>query len=230
MDRLRLQRPWSVPWHLPDVGLALLVVAGIWVFTSLGASLLQSQEQLFTWQVLLLIFIGEGSLLFIPLWLGPLRKRASLSSLGFQRPPGVAGFVLPLAIIAGSLTLTGLYFGIVSALEVETLKPPPIPEGLLPEGHTLVPTFLILALWAPLAEETFFRGFLLPPLAHGLGFLWAVSITAALFALIHGVVSIMIPIFLTGVLLALLYHHTRSLWSCVIAHGGQNAIIFALNA
>ena len=30
-------------------------------------------------------------------------------------------------------------------------------------------------------------------------------------------------------LLAWLYGRTRSIWSCVLAHGGQNAIAFALS-
>ena len=36
--------------------------------------------------------------------------------------------------------------------------------------------------------------------------------------------GVLVPIFITGFLLAWLYHRTGSLWPNIVAHAGQNAL------
>jgi membrane protease YdiL (CAAX protease family) len=48
-------------------------------------------------------------------------------------------------------------------------------------------------------------------------------ISALIFSASHVSVGVLVPIFITSVLLAWLYQQTGSLWTSVIAHAGQNA-------
>ena len=86
--------------------------------------------------------------------------------------------------------------------------------------------FVLVVLLGPLAEETFFRGFLLPVFVSRWGFVWGASVTALVFATTHGSLGLLVPTFMTGWLLAWLYYRTRSLWSCCVMHSAQNAIAF----
>lgn len=216
----------SVPWKAADVGAALVVVVTVWV----GALLLLwafAGTAALGPSVLLFTFIVEGVLLFAAWWFGPRRTRSSLRLLGFRAPAVRRHILLPLGVVVSSLVLGSAYIALVNALGLDTLVPPAFPEEIR-EGGVEVPGFLLTVFWGPLAEETFFRGFLFPPLLSRLGLVGATGATSLLFALSHGAVGLLIPVFLMGVLLALLYRHTRSIWSCWMAHALQNAIAFTV--
>jgi hypothetical protein len=83
--------------------------------------------------------------------------------------------------------------------------------------------FIIVGL-GPLAEETFFRGFLLGSLAPRLGGAGAAVVSSLLFALAHLTPGVMVPIFILGLLLSWLYLKTRSIVPGLIAHSAQNAL------
>ena len=81
---------------------------------------------------------------------------------------------------------------------------------------------------APVGEELLFRGVLYTWLKRW-GPVLAVSASSMLFGLLHGPS----PVFLAhaatmGVLLALLYEGSGSLWPGVLAHGLHNALVFGL--
>ena len=59
----------------------------------------------------------------------------------------------------------------------------------------------------------------------------AVVASAAIFSIFHisqGSPGVLVPIFVTGLLLAWLYYRTGSLWASVMAHAGQNAVALAV--
>lgn len=94
--------------------------------------------------------------------------------------------------------------------------------------------FAVPLLWqaimvvAPVVEELFFRGFLFRGLVHTrwLGPVWAVVITAALWALLHTQYepSVMIWIFLCGLYLGYARLRTQSLYIVILMHGVMNAL------
>lgn len=88
------------------------------------------------------------------------------------------------------------------------------------------PTVLLVALVvvAPVSEELFFRGVVYNAWERERGATVATLGSAALFALIHGSVYSLAPIFALGVALALLYRATRSLPATMALHAGFNAI------
>lgn len=104
----------------------------------------------------------------------------------------------------------------------------------LPPDNTILDSFLeradptvILVAFivvAPVAEELFFRGVVYNAWERERGAKVAILGSAALFALIHGSVYALAPIFALGVALALLYRATRSLPATMALHAGFNAI------
>ena len=79
------------------------------------------------------------------------------------------------------------------------------------------------ALWAPLGEEVAFRGVLYPALRRHVGVAPAAGLSAAVFAVAHGYgVLGFAEVFWSGILWALAYERTGSLWPCIIAHAAGN--------
>ncbi len=91
---------------------------------------------------------------------------------------------------------------------------------------------LFVVIIGPFLEEVFFRGYAFRALRQKLGLAWGVVLSGILFALPHvfgvttGYIGLLIPIFLGGVILALVYHYTNNLWSAVLAHCMNNFVGF----
>ncbi len=75
---------------------------------------------------------------------------------------------------------------------------------------------------APLFEEFFFRGFLFQQFRRFYSLSNAILLSAAVFAAVHLSIESFLPLFGLGVLLAIVYHTTRSLWAAVITHALWN--------
>jgi len=98
-----------------------------------------------------------------------------------------------------------------------------------PAGWARFGLFLLLAVSAPLLEETFFRGILYGALRRRYGVAAGVIFSAAIFASLHPQVPLgFLPIFALGALLAGLYEWRRSLIPGMVFHGIHNGIIFLL--
>ncbi len=218
----------SVPWTRADAlraGLTVLGVGFLLAFilpplaNALGAD---RQTAIFLFALSL-----EAVLLAVALGFGPWKHGRSLATLGFRvMLPGTAG--LPYLALLASLVFSYLYVAIAMATGIESLEPSQLPIDFVEDNAGRVLMFLLVVVLAPLAEETFFRGFLLPVMASRWGFLWGAGITSLLFAITHADIGIIVPAFATGMLLSWLYYRTRSLWSCLIAHSIQNALAFAV--
>lgn len=91
-------------------------------------------------------------------------------------------------------------------------------------GRLLV--FLAVAvLVAPFWEELFFRGFAYPVLRRRLGAVPGVILSALFFALLHAEPFLLrLPIFILGILLALIYERTGSLYAPMAAHAVANTL------
>lgn len=96
-------------------------------------------------------------------------------------------------------------------------------------GLGLVMLMLLGAVLTPVAEELFFRGVLYGGLRR-YGVVVALVVSSLLFGLAHGV-NVVLPVaVMLGVLNALLYERSGSIWPSVVAHGVHNALGFALAA
>ena len=91
----------------------------------------------------------------------------------------------------------------------------------LSERVMMVVTAVVLA---PIFEEFFFRGVLLPWVVRRLGFWPGIVLVSLLFATIHMHLPSMLPLFLFAVLLSLAYARTRSLLVPIGMHACFNAV------
>ena len=63
---------------------------------------------------------------------------------------------------------------------------------------------------------------------RGMGNRWGMApgllASAAVYAILHISPGVLLPVFVTGLLLGGLYAYTRSLWPAVAIHGAQNGL------
>jgi membrane protease YdiL (CAAX protease family) len=98
------------------------------------------------------------------------------------------------------------------------------PERWRPERALAFATnALVIATVVPLGEELFFRGLGVRVLSP-LGDAAAIGVTALAFALAHGFLSGLPPLFLFGLAVAWVRVRSNSVWPCVIAHGAYNLL------
>lgn len=99
------------------------------------------------------------------------------------------------------------------------------------ELYFSIPSILILIIIQPIAEEIFFRGFLLDKINKILGKNNAIILTSILFGLAHLSYGNIYPAFLTfiiGLLLAILVIKTNNLYSSIVAHIIFNIASFSI--
>jgi hypothetical protein len=221
---LNLREP--VPWKITDVAIAtVLVFLGFFILLILlwlafEVTGIEDEAILTPWVAAVL-----GLLMLSAAWtFGVKRYNATWQALGLRRPQATRSFTMPWIALMGSLLFTGLYAATVSALGLEALEPPPIEEDLLGRGGIRALNSVIIAGWAPFAEEVFFRGFILAALVSPLGVVRAAVVGSTVFAAAHVDPGTLVPIFVTGLLLSWLYLRSRSIWPPLIAHMAQNLI------
>jgi membrane protease YdiL (CAAX protease family) len=102
-------------------------------------------------------------------------------------------------------------------------------QGLAPErwqpdrAPAFITNAIVIATVVPLGEELFFRGLGVRALAP-LGNVVAVVTTALVFALAHGFLTGLPPLFLFGLAVAWVRVRSGSVWPGVIAHGAYNLL------
>jgi membrane protease YdiL (CAAX protease family) len=166
-----------------------------------------------------------GAVFLLVLIFVKVRRHAPLASLGLRRvqwrwllaalPFTFAAFLLE--------SITGLLsqslFPQTPANQCVTIRD--AYQGALPLA------VIGVAVIAPLVEEIVFRGMVFGWLRGRMPIGWAVVISAALFSLEHiGFLqlTLFLPIFAAGLVLATLYHHAGSLWPSMLVHGTFNLV------
>ena len=177
---------------------------------------------------------GHGAIAMITIYaVGSLLLlvRGRLAELEWRRIFGTAPTraALPLlAVIVPLILLTWaavwLVFVPLSYVVPELVEKTTLARQTAFEVNTLG-EFVVLAfamvVAAPFCEEMFFRGFLMHRWARRWGTPAGVALSSAAFAVGH---SEWVGHFVTGVVFALLYLRTRSLWVPILTHAVYNAI------
>lgn len=218
--------PAVASWRGGQVGLSLILVGTAFLLISAATLLLEPLENGLAWGA----WAGShaiGAVILASVWLlGQDRERLTLAALGLVRPrlswPYCGLLILP--TLGLSIGATALYTWLASPLGTELLLPPEVPREVVFPGIAALLTYEALAGWTPLTEEIFFRGFVFTGLTHRWGVSGAAVGSALIFAAFHLHPGVLVPIFFTGLLLAVLYRFTGSLWPPILAHAGQNAV------
>jgi membrane protease YdiL (CAAX protease family) len=104
-------------------------------------------------------------------------------------------------------------------------------EGLAETSNGTVLQFALMVLlgglFVPFAEELLFRGVLYGWLRRW-GVVLATVVSAVVFGLFHIAPVLIIAAVVIGILNAILYERSGSLWPAVVAHAVNNVLIFTL--
>lgn len=146
----------------------------------------------------------------------------SLRDFGFRRFKASAVLWVLLAFVVYILIAWGYS-------ELVTLPEEDLPKELGAESGTAfaVAAGIVIVGIAPLTEEFFFRGYVYASLRNGIGVFPAALASGAIFGLLHFEPLTMVPLTALGVVLALLYERTGSLWPSIGLHAVNNAIAYS---
>ena len=223
----------QVPWRLRDLGLAGAWVLAVGILTIIALGIFFAVAGDASDDAEIVVVLGgslalEVALLGAAAWFSVRRYSCGWQALGFRRAVRGGWWVPVVVVLAAWLTL-GVYFLIVELTGLGEL----VPESTLPEDFfdnpAVVPLVGVLAvLAAPIAEETFFRGFLFAGLRVRWGTFWAALASGLLFAALHFSLGSIVPFTVIGMLLAWAYVFSGSLWTAIGAHFAFNAVSFGV--
>lgn len=130
------------------------------------------------------------------------------------------GYGLLFMLVSGSVSLA------LAAVGVEQDQAQQFPvEGASPVGKAAI--LLAGAVFAPFAEEIFFRGFIFRAMMERKGWVRGLLYSSALFALVHANVAAFLPLVAGAAVLTVAYRRSRTLWVPIVAHAVNNAVALA---
>ena len=178
--------------------------------------------------ICLITSLNELAFMLTPLAYGKIRGRNLLFDMGFETKfsPWVALLCVPLtvAVICFGSPLANAFVKLVELIGYRTES---VTSVVVDSGSDLALTLVFVALIPAVAEEYLFRG----NIARGLsknGYFFAIFVSSALFALMHGNPLQLVHQFILGVACAVLYFSTRSLIPSIALHFLNNAVALVL--
>ncbi|MDB5075921.1 MAG: putative amino terminal protease family protein [Chloroflexi bacterium] len=154
------------------------------------------------------------------------RYHVPLSSLGFRRLSARA--YVRIALLFVPVALAGFLLTRLQALIIGGAIHNPqvgiLTQGMSASSANFVMLSILLIVLSPLAEETFFRGFLLTMLRQRMPSWAAISVSAAAFAALHGVPVLFPWLFFMGVVFGVVVEKTGSIYSSMLLHAMANTI------
>lgn len=212
----------------PSVFMLMAVPAGLAIIISLASSDPEtggSGELIGIPSELLLLAVIDGAFLATAWFYFTRKLNLSIADLGFVLPTGFSPYLLAVGLWLLALVGASIWAALMAATDSDLLEPPDNAGDLLEiSGGQVLMAWVLAGVIAPLVEEAFFRGFVLPGLLSKFSARWAVVLSAALFAVFHVDPRLYVPMFLLGAAFAVVYLRTRSIWPSVFVHSLQNTI------
>jgi len=192
-----------------------LLICIVWiVLSTLG---IVGKIQISTKASFLLTAIYDISLIAFVIYFIIKTKKGNFRDFGFRKFSwkmlGLGCGFLPLFYI-----FSGIYSWFLTKYVSEVR---PQAEYLFPMFEQLnapLVLFLVAVVIAPIAEEIFFRGFLINILQKLYGFEKSALLASFMFAGMHIIPSVVIPFFVLGYFFCMLYKRSKSLWPGIILH------------
>ena len=218
---------WQISAGISVVMISLFAAAA--AAFAIGSLYPEQQDAVATWISVHLM----GLAIVATVWY--LGLRHSRNPLAVLRLSGVQWprkrtILLMFGVLAASLIATHIYSVIVEWLDLDQFATPDVDSDIFFDGPAVLLTFQALAFITPISEELFFRGFIFRGLLPKMGPWGAIAASALVFSAFHLSLGGLVPIFITGFLLAWLYWRTGSLWAAIGAHAGQNALALGVQA
>ncbi|MDD4956445.1 MAG: CPBP family intramembrane metalloprotease [Candidatus Omnitrophica bacterium] len=139
---------------------------------------------------------------------------------------GLAGYVALLPVLVVVIMITYV------VVKITGYQPPvqPIVELFLEEKADYILWFTVVfaAVFGPVAEEVFFRGFMYSALRNRFGMLPSMLVTASIFSVLHAHLVGLLPILALGMLLSYLYERTGSIIPSITVHITHNLVMLLL--
>lgn len=225
-----------IDWTLRDVGIGLLwffailiVVPSIVVLPFAIAWGDESDE--FYASALILSAVAEAGIALVAAAFTFRKYGGDWTRLGFGwidwKTVGWAG-----AAVGAALAFGFGYGVLVEVLDWSALKSEcddQIPKQILNNNALMALAGVAVIGFAPVCEETFFRGFALTGLARRFGAAAGIVLSALIFSVAHVSPSIhktLVPIFGIGLIFAFVYWRGGNLVSSILAHLAFNALSF----
>jgi membrane protease YdiL (CAAX protease family) len=148
-----------------------------------------------------------------------------LRALGFVKTIGIKPYLFAAAMWIVGLSVLMLWVQALIWFDVDLLVPPDTAQKALDEaGGSIVVTIILVGILGPIAEEVFFRGFVLPGLIKRFGIGRSLLISSLVFGLFHIDPGAIVPTFALGLALGWVYLKTGSIWPAMFAHGLHNTV------
>lgn len=224
-------------WSWKDLIIILLGIAGIFIIgiviyvVILGWRGVNPEDMMKPTVAQTLGLAGlEAFALIFGIYLFGIRRRGLNRDAVGLRPVSTSWMVIAavgtlIAIPVVSLVTILVYFAIGQPLENPQL------DFLLPEGLSAIDALAMLFLAgfaAPFGEELLFRGILYSMFRERWGIWIGVLISSFLFGLIHGNLAVGLTGFLLGILTAIVFEYSNSLWTAILVHTLNNSIKIVL--
>ncbi len=217
----------AVSWRGGEVALGIVLVAMALLLITGVTVILQQLGTGQAWGTWLASHAIGAVMIFTIIIFAQRQGPFSLAALGLCRPrvSWAIALVWSGLSLGFSIALGAAYVWVVRSLGIELLIPPAPTRDMFFGGLAVIWSFEALAGVTPITEELFFRGFVMAGLVNRWGTVGAAVGSALIFALFHVHPAVLVPIFGTGLMLAASYRATGSLWSPIITHCCQNAIV-----
>ena len=216
----------GVPWTGRDMLICGAIVLGGVVLAAALALLARALGAPDALGVSAAALVSGGAMLGAVRTVGLAQYRLSWDAVGWRLPSDARHWWLVPAALAASVSFTAVYALTARAAGAHFLVPEEPPAALFGEGWTALASAFSVVVWTPLAEETFYRGFLFAGLSAKFGLGIGVAAGSAIFALSHASIGAFIPIMVAGALFAWIYRKSGSLWIPALAHASQNLLAF----
>jgi CAAX protease family protein len=235
----------EAPWTIQQTLLGIIVTIVPWllfaiVLNSLNRGATQNLHTVlpprvdFVSALFTLIFssLVEGAFLIGPLYFAYhafrfVRGRARLAwqALGFRNFRAGVAFRWIMLLLVVILGVNVLYAYLIQTFHL----PLQTNDQLILKYSTHAPlttyaTLIVAVFVAPFCEEVFFRGFVFAGLLRSMPLVWAIVLSALIFAVAHADPGSFVVLFIIGLALAFLRWRTGSLWPGLLLHALNNGV------
>jgi CAAX amino terminal protease family. len=210
---------WKRPY--PRAGEAVLLIVILFVIQFVGGILvyLSGAANEGIKGALYLVFIVSLISVIVPSAIGLLNNNVSLKDYFSWRKISPALFVLILILTAGiHFCLQGMTNAVVNTLPIRTT------DAVSASGLTSPAGILFLVVVGPIFEEMLFRGIMLRGFLNNYSILKALLISSLLFGIAHFNIIQLFTTGCLGIVLALVFVKTGSLWYSILAHSFNNLL------